>query len=92
MAQAFNIPLTLEMQIGIVATATLASIGTAGVPGAGLIMLTMVLTSVGLPIEGIALVAGIDVILDAARTCINVIGDTAVCAVVASTEGEELNS
>ena len=91
-AQAFNIPLTLEMQIGIVATATLASIGTAGVPGAGLIMLTMVLTSVGLPIEGIALVAGIDVILDAARTCINVIGDTAVCAVVASTEGEELNS
>ncbi|MBQ6774898.1 MAG: dicarboxylate/amino acid:cation symporter [Synergistaceae bacterium] len=89
-AQAFNIPLTLDMQIGIVATATLASIGTAGVPGAGLIMLTMVLTSVGLPIEGIALVAGIDVILDAARTCLNVVGDTAVCAVVASTEGEEL--
>ena len=89
-AQAFNIPLTLEMQIGIVATATLASIGTAGVPGAGLIMLTMVLTSVGLPIEGIALVAGIDVILDAARTCLNVIGDTAVCAVVATSEGEQL--
>ena len=89
-AQAFNIPLTLEMQIGIVATATLASIGTAGVPGAGLIMLSMVLTSVGLPIEGIALVAGIDVILDAARTSLNVIGDTAVCAVVAATEGETL--
>ena len=89
-AQAFNIPLTLQMQIGIVVTATLASIGTAGVPGAGLIMLTMVLTSVGLPIEGIALVAGIDVILDAARTCLNVMGDTAVCAVVASSEGEEL--
>lgn len=89
-AQAFNIPMTLEMQIGIVVTATLASIGTAGVPGAGLIMLTMVLTSVGLPIEGIALVAGIDVVFDAARTCINVVGDTAVCAVVASTEGEEL--
>lgn len=89
-AQAFNIPLTLEMQIGIVVTATLASVGTAGVPGAGLIMLTMVLTSVGLPIEGIALVAGIDVILDAARTCLNVIGDTAVCAVVASSEGENL--
>ena len=89
-AQAFNIPLTLEMQIGIVATATLASIGTAGVPGAGLIMLTMVLTSVGLPVEGIALVAGIDVILDAARTSINVVGDTAVCAVVAASEGEEL--
>ena len=89
-AQAFNIPLTLSMQMGIVVTATLASIGTAGVPGAGLIMLTMVLTSVGLPIEGIALVAGIDVILDAARTCLNVVGDTAVCAVVASSEGEEL--
>ncbi|MBQ9418742.1 MAG: cation:dicarboxylase symporter family transporter, partial [Synergistaceae bacterium] len=89
-AQAFGIPLTLNMQIGIVATATLASIGTAGVPGAGLIMLTMVLTSVGLPIEGIALVAGIDVILDAARTCLNVVGDTAVCAVVASSEGETL--
>ena len=91
-AQAFNVPLTLQMQIGIVVTATLASIGTAGVPGAGLIMLTMVLTSVGLPIEGIALVAGIDVILDAARTCLNVTGDTAVCAVVASSEGEELKS
>ena len=90
-AQAFNIPLTLQMQIGIVVTATLASIGTAGVPGAGLIMLTMVLTSVGLPIEGIALVAGIDVILDAARTCLNVMGDTAVCAVVASSEGETLS-
>lgn len=90
-AQAFNVPLTLQMQIGIVVTATLASIGTAGVPGAGLIMLTMVLTSVGLPIEGIALVAGIDVILDAARTCLNVMGDTAVCAVVASSEGETLS-
>lgn len=90
-AQAFNVPLTLGMQLGIVVTATLASIGTAGVPGAGLIMLTMVFTSVGLPIEGIALVAGIDVIFDAARTCLNVMGDTAVCAVVASTEGEELN-
>ena len=91
-AQAFGVPLTLSMQLGIVATATLASVGTAGVPGAGLIMLTLVLTSVGLPIEGIALVAGIDVILDAARTCLNVIGDTAVCAVVASTEGDELKN
>ena len=91
-AQAFGVPLTLSMQLGIVATATLASIGTAGVPGAGLIMLTLVLTSVGLPIEGIALVAGIDVILDAARTCLNVVGDTAVCAVVASTEGDELTN
>ena len=89
-AQAFNVPLTFGMQLGIVATATLASVGTAGVPGAGLIMLTLVLTSVGLPLEGIALVAGIDVILDAARTCLNVVGDTAVCAVVAASEGDEL--
>ncbi|NLL36306.1 MAG: dicarboxylate/amino acid:cation symporter [Fretibacterium sp.] len=89
-AQAFGIPLTLGAQAHIVLTATLASIGTAGVPGAGLIMLTMVLTSVGLPIEGVALIAGIDAVLDAARTCINVTGDTAVCAVVAVTEGETL--
>lgn len=89
-AQAFGMPLTFDMQLGIIATATLASIGTAGVPGAGVIMLTMILSSVGLPIEGIALVAGIDVILDAARTCLNVLGDTAVCAVVAATEGEKL--
>ena len=90
-AQAFNIPMTLQMQISVVVTATLASIGTAGVPGAGLIMLTMVLTTVGLPIEGIALVAGIDAILDAARTSLNVTGDTAVCAVVAASEGETLS-
>ena len=89
-AQAFGIPLDLQAQMGIVVTATLASIGTAGVPGGGLIMLTLVLTSVGLPIEGIGLVAGIDAILDAARTSLNVTGDTAVCAVVAASEGETL--
>lgn len=91
-AQAFGIPLDMTAQLEIIVTATLASIGTAGVPGAGLIMLTLVLTSVGLPIEGIGLVAGIDAILDAARTCLNVMGDTAVCAVVAASEGETLNS
>jgi Na+/H+-dicarboxylate symporter len=89
-AQAFGIDLSINAQIGIILTATLASIGTAGVPGAGLIMLTLVLTSTGLPIEGIGLVAGIDAILDAMRTCVNVTGDTAVCAVVAATEGEKL--
>ncbi|MBR1671585.1 MAG: dicarboxylate/amino acid:cation symporter [Fretibacterium sp.] len=89
-AQAFNIPLTFQMQLGIVVTATLASVGTAGVPGAGLIMLTMVLTSVGLPMEGVALVAGIDAVLDAARTVLNITGDAAVCAVVAASEGETL--
>lgn len=69
-------------------TALLASIGTAGVPGAGLVMLSMVLTSVGLPLEGVALIAGIDRILDMARTAINVTGDGACAVVVAKTEGE----
>jgi Na+/H+-dicarboxylate symporter len=91
-AQAFGVSLGLDAQIGIIVTATLASIGTAGVPGAGLIMLTLVLSGVGLPIEGIGLVAGIDAVLDAARTCVNVTGDTAVCAVVAASEGETLTS
>jgi len=88
-AQAFGIPLSLGAQVGILITATLASIGTAGVPGAGLIMLSMVLTSAGLPIEGIGLVAGIDAVLDMARTCINVTGDMCVSTVVAKTEGEK---
>ncbi len=88
-AQAFGIPLSVGAQVGILITATLASIGTAGVPGAGLIMLSMVLTSAGLPIEGIGLVAGIDAVLDMARTSINVTGDMCVSAVVARTEGEK---
>lgn len=88
-AQAFGIPLSMGAQVGILITATLASIGTAGVPGAGLIMLSMVLTSAGLPIEGIGLVAGIDAVLDMARTSINVTGDMCVSAVVARTEGEK---
>jgi Na+/H+-dicarboxylate symporter len=69
--------------ITIVVTATLASIGTAGVPGSGMIMLSMVLQSVGLPIEGIALVAGIDRILDMGRTVVNITGDAA-CAISVS--------
>ncbi|MEG1824402.1 MAG: dicarboxylate/amino acid:cation symporter [Cloacibacillus sp.] len=89
-AQAFGIELGLTAQIGILITATLASIGTAGVPGAGLIMLSMVLSSAGLPLEGIGLVAGIDVVLDMARTCANVTGDMCVAAVVAKTEGENI--
>ncbi|NLA91049.1 MAG: dicarboxylate/amino acid:cation symporter [Synergistaceae bacterium] len=89
-AQAYGLPLTMGAQLNIVLTATLASIGTAGVPGAGLIMLTLVLSAVGLPLEGAALVAGIDAVLDMARTSINVVGDSCVAAVVASTEGEKL--
>lgn len=87
-AQVYGLELGLAQQLTIVLTATLASIGTAGVPGAGFIMLTMVLTSVGLPLEGAALIAGIDRILDMARTSVNVIGDAAVAVAVAATEGE----
>ena len=89
-AQAFGVPLSFGAQVGILLTATLASIGTAGVPGAGLIMLSMVLTSAGLPIEGIGLVAGIDAVLDMARTCVNVTGDMCCSTVVAKTEGENI--
>ena len=79
-AQIFGIDLNLTQQLTIIVTATMASIGTAGVPGSGMIMLAMVLQSVGLPVEGIALVAGIDRILDMGRTAVNVTGDAA-CAV-----------
>ena len=80
-ASCFGIDLTLGQIVTIVLTATLASIGTAGVPGAGMIMLAMVLQSVGLPVEGIALVAGVDRIFDMGRTTLNITGDAA-CAVV----------
>lgn len=79
-AQIFGIDLTISQQVTIILTATLASIGTAGVPGSGMIMLAMVLQSVGLPLEGIALVAGIDRILDMGRTVVNITGDAA-CAI-----------
>lgn len=76
-AQIFGIDLSISQQFTIILTATLASVGTAGVPGSGMIMLAMVLESVGLPLEGIALVAGIDRILDMGRTCVNITGDAA---------------
>ena len=78
-AQVFGIDLSLEQQFLVVMTTVLASIGTAGVPGSGMIMLAMVLTSVGLPVEGIALVAGVDRILDMMRTALNITGDSACC-------------
>lgn len=81
-ANAFGIGLTVNQFMMILLTGTLASVGTAGVPGAGLIMLTMVLQSAGLPIEGIAIVAGIDRILDMFRTWVNNTGNSAVAAVV----------
>lgn len=87
-AQVYGLSLTLGQQLTIVLTATLASIGTAGVPGAGFIMLTMVLQSVGLPLEGAALIAGIDRVLDMARTSVNVTGDASAAVVIAATENE----
>ena len=82
-ASCFGISLTFSQMLTIVLTATLASIGTAGVPGAGMVMLAMVLQSVGLPVEGIALVAGIDRVFDMGRTVVNITGD-ASCAIVVS--------
>ena len=82
-ASCYGIDLTLSQMVTIVLTATLASIGTAGVPGAGMVMLAMVLTSVGLSVEGIALVAGVDRIFDMGRTVLNITGD-ASCAIVVS--------
>ena len=82
-ATCFGIDLTLTEMLTIVLTATLASIGTAGVPGSGMIMLAMVLQSVGLPVEGIALVAGVDRIFDMGRTVVNITGD-ASCAIIVS--------
>ncbi len=87
-AQIFGIDLSLSQQLTIILTATLASIGTAGVPGSGLIMLTMVLQSVGLPVEGMALVAGIDRILDMGRTVVNITGDSACAACVNAWENK----
>ncbi len=87
-AQAFGVDLSFAQMATIVLTATLASIGTAGIPGAGLIMLSLILSSVGLPMEGLALVAGVDRVLDMIRTTVNVTGDCMVATLVAKSEGE----
>lgn len=85
-ASCYGVNLTLSQMLTIVLTATLASIGTAGVPGAGMVMLAMVLTSVGLPVDGIALVAGVDRIFDMGRTTVNITGDASCCIVVSNLE------
>ncbi|WP_028862081.1 dicarboxylate/amino acid:cation symporter [Psychromonas aquimarina] len=87
-AQAFNIDLTLGDYAAVILTATLASVGTAGVPGVGLIMLAMVLNQVGLPVEGIAMIMGVDRLLDMIRTAVNITGDSVVTCIVAKSEGE----
>ena len=86
-AQAYGIPLTIGNLATVVVTATLASIGTAGVPSVGLVTLAMVLNSVGLPTEGIALIMGIDRILDMIRTAVNITGDAVCTTIVCHQEG-----
>ena len=86
-SQAFGIELGLNDYLMVIMTATLASIGTAGVPGVGLIMLAMVLQQVGLPLEGIALIMGVDRLLDMVRSAVNVTGDCTVTCIVAKSEG-----
>lgn len=87
-AQVFSQDLTLADYLMVVLTATLASIGTAGVPGVGLIMLAMVLEQVGLPVEGIALIIGVDRLLDMTRTAVNVTGDSMVTLIVGKSENQ----
>lgn len=87
-AQAYNIDISITGYLMVILTATLASIGTAGVPGVGLITLALVLQQVGLPVEGIAFIIGVDRLLDMMRTAVNVSGDAAISTVVAKSEGK----
>ena len=90
-AQAYGIDLTMGQQAIIVLTALLAAIGSAGIPMAGLVMMTIVLTAVNLPLEGIGLVLAVDRVLDMSRTTVNVWGDTCAAVIIAKSEGETLN-
>lgn len=87
-AQMYGIDLSVQQQLMIIMTATLASIGTAGVPSSGIVMLSMVLQQVGLPLEGVALVLSIDRLVDMARTAVNITGDAVGTLIVAKSEGE----
>lgn len=87
-AHAFGFELSLSAQLTIVLTATLASIGSAAVPGAGMVMLVIVLEAIGLPAEGIALIFAVDRPLDMLRTVVNVTGDSTICTIVANSEGK----
>lgn len=89
-AQAYGINLTFGQQIIVIFTALLAAIGSAGIPMAGLVMMTVVLKAVGLPLEGIGLILAVDRILDMFRTTINVYGDTCCAVIIAKSEGETL--
>ena len=85
-AQAYQIDVGVVGYLTVILTATLASVGTAGVPGVGLITLALVLQQVGLPVEGIALIIGVDRLLDMLRTAVNLTGDSLVACVVANSE------
>jgi len=87
-AQVFGIDLTMMQQLTIVLTATLASIGSPGIPSGSIVMLIIVLNSVGLPVEGLALILGVDRPLDMLRTVVNITGDSTVASIVAKSEGE----
>ncbi|MEM8888264.1 MAG: dicarboxylate/amino acid:cation symporter, partial [Bacteroidota bacterium] len=89
-AQVFGFDLDMTAQLTIILTATLASVGAAGVPGAGMITLALVLSTLGIPEAGIALIFGLDRLLDMCRTVVNIIGDLTLTAVMAKSEGEEL--
>ena len=89
-AQIYGMDLSMADQVTIVVSATLASVGAAGVPGAGMITLAMVLTAIGVPTEGLALILGVDRILDMFRTATNVVGDSTATVLMASLEGENL--
>ena len=89
-AQAFGIHLSMADYITVIGTATLASVGTAGVPSVGLVTLTMVFNSVGLPVEAIGLIMGIDRILDMTRTAVNITGD-AVCTTIVAHQNKALD-
>ena len=86
-ANAYGIDLTLNNYLTVILTATIASVGTAGIPSVGLVTLSMVLSSVGLPVEGIAMIMGIDRILDMARTAVNTTGDASGTIIVANSVG-----
>ena len=87
-AEIYGIPMPFDKQFQVLATGILASIGSVGVPGAGLIMSTIVFTQVGIPLEGIAIIAGIDRVMDMARTTMNVLGDAPGAIIVSKWEGE----
>ena len=91
LAQAYGVELTMLQQIIVVLTSLLAAVGAAGIPMAGFVMMTVILSAVGLPLDGIGLIMSVNFLPDMARTATNVWGDCAVAAIVAKTEGEKLN-